>query len=296
MKKQLFLPLAATAGGAAALVLRLLQNQTGFEAATGLPVPGNVPGLALAALLAALAVILLILACRLPLKKADPAFPDDFRTEGAGLLFLPVAGLFLIAASGALDILAGAGLTEADAALSALGGIGGPAASFGSLSLFSRAGVSPRVRLLMGVLSLLSAVCLFPAAVACRRRPGREVRTVDPAFLLAPPVCLVIRLVLVYRMDSVNPALQAYYVELLALVFMTLTFYLLASFAYRAARPRRFVLCAAAAVALCLTALADWRGLSTALLHAGGASSLLGFLLLWLAEEPSVPEAVEGDQ
>lgn len=287
MKKQLLLPLAALAGGAAALVLRLLQNQTGFEAATGLPVPGNLPGTALAVLLAALAAVLSVLAGRLPQKSADPAFPDDFRTESAGLLALPVAGLLLTALSGALDILTALGLTGSAPVLPEPGGSAG--------LLFSGAAVSPRAQLLTGALSLLTALCLFPAVAACRRRPGMEPRTADPALLLAPPVCVVVRLVMVYRTDSVNPALQTYYVELLALVFMTLAFYLLSSFAYRAARPRRFALCAAIAVVLCLTSLADWRGLSAALLHAGGAASLLGFLLLWLTGERIEPETTAGD-
>ena len=60
MKKQSFLPLLALVGGVAAFVLRLLQNRTGFEAATGLPVPGNVPGLVLVALLAVLALMFLL--------------------------------------------------------------------------------------------------------------------------------------------------------------------------------------------------------------------------------------------
>ena len=35
MKKQMLLPLLAAVGGAAAFVLRLLQNRTGFEPDTG---------------------------------------------------------------------------------------------------------------------------------------------------------------------------------------------------------------------------------------------------------------------
>ena len=66
MKKQSFLPLLALVGGVAAFVLRLLQNRTGFEAATGLPIPGNAPGLALVALLAVLALAFLLLVRRLP--------------------------------------------------------------------------------------------------------------------------------------------------------------------------------------------------------------------------------------
>ena len=66
MKRQLLLPLAAAAGGAAGLVLRLLQHRTGFEAATGLPIPGNAPGTALAVLLVVLFAVLLLLARTLP--------------------------------------------------------------------------------------------------------------------------------------------------------------------------------------------------------------------------------------
>ena len=129
MKKQLMLPLAAAAGGAAALVLRLLQNKTGFEASTGLPIPGNAPGIALAALLAVLAVALCLLTRLLPPEdEGGPFFPEDFRTVNAGLAALPVAGVFLMAVSGALDIAAGAALLNPaeSAALAGVGGADGP--------------------------------------------------------------------------------------------------------------------------------------------------------------------------
>ena len=51
MKKYNALPLAAVAGGAVAFVLRLLQNRTGFEAETGLAIPGNLFGIVLVVLL-----------------------------------------------------------------------------------------------------------------------------------------------------------------------------------------------------------------------------------------------------
>ena len=54
MSKQYALPLAAVLGGAAAFVLRLLQNQTGFEPETGLPIPGNLAGMSLVVLLLSL--------------------------------------------------------------------------------------------------------------------------------------------------------------------------------------------------------------------------------------------------
>ena len=49
--------------GAAGFVLRLLQNRTGFEPDTGLPVPGNIPALALPVLLVLAAVVSLCFMC-----------------------------------------------------------------------------------------------------------------------------------------------------------------------------------------------------------------------------------------
>ena len=51
MKKYAAYPALVLAGGAAAFALRLAQNRTGFEAATGLPVAGNVWGRLLVGLL-----------------------------------------------------------------------------------------------------------------------------------------------------------------------------------------------------------------------------------------------------
>lgn len=289
MKKQLLLPLAAVAGGAAALVLRLLQNKTGFESSTGLPIPGNLPGMALVILLAVLALALAALSRLLPREHEDgPFFPEDFRTAGTGLVTLLVTGIFLMAAAGGLDIAAGGALLN----------LAGETPD-GPTVLFSAWGpglaVTPRARLVMGVLALASAVSLFPAAVSCRLRPGVRPRIASPALLLIPPVCMVARLVLAYRVDSVNPALAAYYVEILALTFLTLALYRLSSFAYHAARTRRFALYAGAAVVLCLAAVADADGLPGALFYAGAALTLLGFLLLWLTEGRAVSEIVESD-
>lgn len=111
MKKPLLLPCIALVGGAAAAVLRLFQNATGFEEETGLPISGNLPGTALVILLVLLAVILTLLVRRLPENKA-PSFPADFTARDSRLLFLPMAGLFLMGLSGVLDLIAGLGLTE----------------------------------------------------------------------------------------------------------------------------------------------------------------------------------------
>ena len=94
-----------------------------------------------------------------------------------------------------------------------------------------------------------------------------------------PVCCLVVRLVLTYRAVSVDPALADYYPELLAVVFLTLAFYRLSSFAFRAGRTRRFAVYTALAIALCLAALADRPDPARLLFYLGGALTLFGFLL-----------------
>ena len=74
MKKQLVFPAMAVGGGAAALTLRLTQNRTGFEADTGLAIPGNIPAMALTALSVLLAAVLFVLLRRLP-KDEAASFP-----------------------------------------------------------------------------------------------------------------------------------------------------------------------------------------------------------------------------
>ena len=258
------LPLAALAGGLIALALRTLQNRTGFEPDTGLPIPGAPAGLALALALIAIALVMIFLARKLP-QESDPgpAFPENFSTENTLFLMLAVGGVALMAAAGALDMYGGIANLGLDAGLVTL--------------------LNPKAQLLMGGLALVSALSLLPAAAACRRR--EEPRSFDGRMLLVAPVCMVVRLVLAYRVDSMDPSLADYYIELLALVFLTLTFYRLSSFAFEAGRTRRFAFYAAAAAVLCMAALGDGRGVAAALQFLGGAMSAFGFLLLRLEGE-----------
>ncbi len=285
MKKQSLLPLLALAGGAAAFVLRLLQNRTGFEAATGLPVPGNVPGLALIVLLAVLALAFLLLVRRLPGEASPgPAFPEEFAAGNTGLLFLPVAGALLMALSGLAD------LAESLSGVNLLARLQAAADPYGAMAE-EVSGFAARAQLLLALLALASGAAVFLAAAACRRGNREVGASFQTVLLLVPPVALVVRLVLTYRLDSIDPALEAYYVELLALVFLTLAFYRLSSFAFQSGQTRRFALYACGAVVLCIAALADGGPhLSSLLLYAGGAAALLGFLLLRLVHVPGNSE------
>ena len=276
MDKRFFLPLAAVLGGAAAFVLRLLQDQTGFEAESGLPISGNPAGIALLVLLAAMAAVFWLLGRLLPAEdpEAPPEFPAAFHTDSPALLTLAVGGVALMGLGGLVDVAEVLGLLPQNLvnsrhALCAVLQAGG-------------LGFVPLAQLLLGLLLFLSSGGLFLAAAACR---GREApRPLADWVLLPPAAVLVVRLVLTYRIDSVNPSLTMYYVELLALVFMTLGFYRLSSFAFQAGRTRRFGFYAAGSLVLCAASLADGSAyLSSLLLYAGGGLTLTGFLLLRLA-------------
>ena len=200
---------------------------------------------------------------------------------------LPVMGVLLTALSGLADLAQGLGIVLPGApgledayVLTADMEVWVPGHSFSQTAM-----------LLMGLLSLVSAAGLLLAVTACRPREGRK--PVPGTFLLIAPAALVVRLVLTYRTYSVDPALEAYYVELLALVFLALGFYRLSSFAFQAGRTRRFALYASPAVVLSLAALASASAsnLSAPLLYLGGALTLLGFLLLRLCRPDGDYEA-----
>ena len=111
MKKYVLWPLLAAIGGVGAFLLRLLRRSTGFEVDTGLPIPGNLYAILLVAWFVVLAAVCLLAArTLLPADREDPPlFPTGFSVASPGLLTPAVMGLFLLAASGVLDLLFGFG-------------------------------------------------------------------------------------------------------------------------------------------------------------------------------------------
>lgn len=283
MNRSMLLPGLALVGGAAAFVLRALQNRTGFEAATGLPISGNLWGMALMAVLVVLAVGGWMVSRQVPDEQSAPpaSFQAVFASPAALPVTLVIAGLFLMALSGVTDLAGGLGIA-----------LPGPDGAYEAEAYLP---VQRDVSLLLsGILSLLLAASQLVAAAKCRtgsRAPRDESsRELNPNLLLAAPICLVVRLVLTYRDLSVNPSISTYYVEILALVFMTLAFYRLSSFGFQCGRTRRFFQYAGAAVVLSLASLADGGGISMLLFYAGGAVSLWGWMLQRLSA-PDSPQA-----
>ncbi|MEG2175665.1 MAG: hypothetical protein RRY97_02230 [Oscillibacter sp.] len=282
MKKTAVLPIAVLLGSGGVFALRWMQNRTGFEPVSGLAIPGNPYAIALLLFLAVLTALFLFLTRQLPAESEKAAFTAAFSTVGAGIPTLLVMGDFLLMISGGLSlyscVMMGMLLPpESDAY-----GLGGAAVYAGG-------------NLVLGLLTVLAAVCLFPAITRCRRHPNRESRDLGGNLLLAPVACLVVRMVLTSRTDSINPTLMAYYPELLALAALTLGFYQLAAFAFGGGKTRRFALWSALSVVLCAATLADLHDFASLALYAACALLQLGFLLLRLnglsAPTAAVPTA-----
>lgn len=271
MKQRLTVPALSAALGLAGFLLRLLQNRTGFEADTGLPISGNVPSVLLPVLLLAAAVILFISARSLP--KEPQSFPTALREKEPLLLTVLVLGVFLMAASGIWSLLgtvSGGGqlqyLTENGLVLMDAPTVGSSSARF------------------MGLPAVAAAVSVFPAVAAVRRE------NISPLSVLAAPVCLLARLILAYRVHSVDPVLADYYPELLSLILSILGFYRLSGFAVSCGALRIYSVYSGLTVVLSLTLLAD--GITpAALLALGCAAVLMGFLLLLSADAEDHGEA-----
>ena len=281
MKDQKSLTVVMLLGCVVALVLRLWQTLSGFEADTGLAIAGHPAGIVLVAVLVALALVLLVLCRKLPGGKDERPFEQVFFAESAARLTVLVTGIFMMAAGGALQLLF---------ALMG-GGLQSVVQNSGMmLSVVWMGEVSPKEVMLLGALAVASAVCLFPAMAACRRG---ELHTdgVNGSLLLVPVVCLVVRLVMLYRINSIDPVLQAYYVELLAVAFAALAFYQLAGFAFGQGKRQWYGLCSGLAVVLCVAALGDGHDVSGTLFYGGCALSVLGFWLLYRPEAGPVEEA-----
>ena len=244
--------------GAAGFALRLLQNRTGFEPDTGLPIPGNIPAMALPALLVLAAVAVYLLACRcLPQKAEEKSFGELFRLEDKGGLSAVLAGGCIMAASGVLELLDTVGGSAAAVSADGMEVVAVGAGTGGS-------------GMAIGVLSAAAGICLVAGAILCRKEHAQ------PLILLAVPVCLLVRLILVYRLRSTDPVLADYYLEILGLMFLTLAVYRLSGFAVQMGRPRLFAFYAGVTAVLALTMLPD--GVSSAvLLMLGGALALTGF-------------------
>lgn len=270
MKNHLSATLLTVIGGLVCFILRFLQNRYGFEPDTGLPIAGSLYSFLLPGALLLIAAAALLLCRRLPRGK-EPAcspFSAQFDSQSTIALTLVIGGIFLWCLSGLTSLLPTL-LSRGELYAGTASGL------FYPVSPLTR-----RVNTILAALLILAAPCLFPATAAIRRGENTQV---NGNLLLFPVIYLILRLTISFREMSINASQQAYYVELLALVFLTLSLYRLSSFAFQCGNTRRFTIYSVLAAVLCITALADAASLGDRLFFCGGGALALGFLSLRLS-------------
>lgn len=231
MRKDIFLPLLALAGGGAGFGLRLWQLTGAFDPETRL-FQRNAPAtLMLIGLMAALAVLVLLM---LRSASGPKDYPAAFFCPGAGYMTLMTAGSFLLLGAAVLglpELMQQVALWRVKAVLT--------------------------FPLMLGVMVVL---CI-PAALACLLLGKGNYRgslpRAYPMLATLPAYVLLPWLVSVYQTYSREPEELIFAFEILGGICALLGFYGAACFAFGRPCPRRCLFTSLMGVALLLTALAD---------------------------------------
>lgn len=249
MRKSVLYPALALALGILAAALRMWQRFAGYDE-SGLPVRLAFPSIVLTVFLLLSAGAFLYAALSQPksLEDQKSALPRG----NSPALFFAAAGV-LVLAGGVLNLL--------DFFQSYLG--------FSQVLYSSQREQREALRvflsnsLLCGLLGLSSV----PAAAALlgRAKLAKADTPPKPFAVMMPSIFCWLWLIEVYRGHTSNPILWDYVLLLLAIVFLLISTYERAGFAFGAGKPRRSVFTSLVSVLLCPAALPDCGGVANAL-------------------------------
>lgn len=259
MRKEILLPGVAVAGGVAGFFLRRWELAAAFEPDTGLPIPGAPSTWALIALSVAVAAVLALL-CRGTHRRFTGGYDEAFGApSNVPYLMCLVAAAFLMAASGLLTVL-----------------------------LYLRHDVTTLSRVLLAVLCLVSAVCLFLVGRNNYRMEGQGKYSLA---LLIPSYTCCLWLITSYQARSADPVILDYVYQLFAVIAAVLGTYFMAGFAFERAKVFRSSFFSLLGVYFSLVTLADQHDLPMRLLYAAFALYLLASsaLLQYNSARPEGP-------
>lgn len=224
--------------------LRWLQTINGFEE-NGLAIPGAATAIVFAAY-SVLAVLVFALVVRFALRK------NELSPKAAEALHVPnvlhVAAMWAVAALMAIACLV---------------------LMFGSD--YAR---FPTMQRMMAALGIFSALCL---PFMLNRKAEGDDKGVGAIASLLPILFGCLWLVTAYRVESENPVLWSYVIEILAIIGVTMSFYYLAAFFYGRSKPGRCLVMLQTTVYLCLCTLMDEHSGAEKLLFGAVAAALLVF-------------------
>lgn len=269
MRKDIFLPLLAVAGGGAGFALRMWQTASAFDGSTMLFRQGDPSTLALIAAMLLVAAVTAVL-----IRGGNPVsdYGRAFYCPSAGYMTLMTAGGFLILTCAVL------GLREFMA----------------QLALW-QVGAALNLPVMLG----LTAVLCIPAGVCALMLGKGNYRNALPAFypvlVMMPAYLLLPWIVAQYQEHSRQPETLIFVFGLLGLLLMELGFYFAAAFNFARIHPRLCLFCSVMGVVLTVTGLADRPSLFAIVLSTGCVLLLLAqiFALARNVFGPAWPAAVE---
>lgn len=265
MRKNILLPLLTLLAGAAGFGLRKWQLATGFEALTGLAVPGAPAAVVLAVFSAAVAALLFLLT-----RKGEKALSWDVLYAAGRQNSLAATALILSAvlllASGGTELVA----QSINGFLPASGDT--PFARIASRLL-------PPLRIVLCVGAL---PCIFLWARALLRGEGGT----ENLAVLEPCLLLCVWLISTYQLRSADPVIQDYLYEVLAIVTALLGLYFISGPSFGNGRPRSALLFCLLGTYFSLVTLADGHLLADALRYLFAILYLFTHALLILNHPP----------
>ncbi len=263
MRKALFPPAAALAGGVIGFFLRRWELDSAFEAESGLPIPGAAAFWALVLWSVLIAGLLLLL---LRGKHSPPAGYDQAFSAKGNTLYITtmVLAAFLLLGAGALGMIA----LPAEQAASVVDGMNRRLANPGLSALIA---MLPKV--LAAVLALGSGFALFAVGRNNYRGQGKGTRSLP---LLLPGYLAFFWLITEFQSHSGDPVRQGYIYKLFAILAILLAQSLIAGYSFEKGKFTRTALFTLLGVYFSIVTLADQPTPAAMLL-------LGGFILYQLA-------------
>lgn len=249
------LTLTTFVAGIFGFFLRWLQKLNGFEADTGLAIPGAVTAIVFS-VYSLLALALFIFLVRFYFLKRKPSTTalEALRVPN----IIPTAIMWVLAAIMVISCVV---------------------LMFGSD--FAR---YPTMQRMMSAVGIFAGIAL--PFILSRKTSGEETGIGSIAAVI-PVLFYCLWLVTAYRIESENPVLWSYAPEILAIIAATVAFYYIAAYFYGRAKPGRCLVMLQVAAYLCLCTLMDEHALTEKLLFGATAAAMLVFqyVILDNAEE-----------
>lgn len=265
-KKALINSCYVCAAGAFGTFFRWLQNQSAFDAETGL-VHSSALNILVPLVILAAAVLFFFLVKKL--KSETCGAPTDIFSLFCGTSILYPVAYYAIAF------------------VTALGGI---------ITLFAVSEDS--FAAIYRVIALLAVLCGLGFPVICSSRRKRYAPPIICAFMTVPIVLFCVWLIACYKVNSSNPTIWAFAIEIITLCICILAFYYNAGFAFGKPSPYKALYISMLAAFMCITTIADTRYFGMQLIYLGAAGMLVTESWLMVSnmkkpEEGGQPEKTE---